>query len=76
MKILSTFYSDDGRLTAEVTTIPGQSVFVNYLVHDMSIGQIDYTHKALRFAEDAAENFVEGIFTPDMVRKYITNNVE
>ena len=54
MKILSTFYSDDGRLTAEVTTIPGQSVFVNYLVHDMSIGQIDYTHKALRFAEDAA----------------------
>lgn len=76
MKILSTFYSDDERLTAEVTTIPGQSVFVNYLVHNMSIGQIDYTHKALRYAEDAAENFVMGIFTPDMVRRYITENSE
>ena len=74
MKILSTFYSDDGRLMAEVTTIPGQSVFVNYLVNNMSIGQIDYSGKALRYAEDAAENFVMGIFKPDMVRRYITDN--
>jgi len=76
MKILSTFYSDDGRLMAEVTTIPGQSVFVNYLVNNMSIGQIDYSGKALRYAEDAAENFVMGIFKPDMVRRYITENSE
>ena len=76
MKILSTFYSDDGSLTAEVTTVPGQSVFVNYLVHNMSIGQIDYSSKALRYAEDAAENFAMGIFTPDMVRRYITENSE
>ena len=76
MKILSTFYSDDGSLTAEVTTVPGQSVFVNYLVHNMSIGQIDYSGKALRYAEDAAENFVMGIFKPDMVRRYITENSE
>ena len=74
MKILSTFYSDDGRLTAEVTTIPGQSVFVNFLVHNMSIGQIDYTHKTLRYAEDAAANFILRIFKPEDVRKYITNN--
>ena len=76
MKILSTFYSDDGRLMAEVTTIPGQSVFVNYLINNMSIGQIDYSGKALRYAEDAAENFVMGIFKPDMVRRYITENSE
>jgi hypothetical protein len=74
MKILSTFYSDDGSLTAEVTTIPGQSVFVNFLVHNMSIGQIDYSGKALRYAEDAAENFVMGIFKPEDVRKYIEEN--
>lgn len=74
MKILSTFYSDDGSLTAEVTTIPGQSLFVNYLVHNMSIGQIDYSGKALCYAEDAAENFVLGIFKPEDVRKYIEEN--
>ena len=71
MKILSTFYSDDGSLTAEVTTDPNNSVFVNFLVHNMSIGQIDYSGKALRYAENAAENFVEGIFKIEEVRKYI-----
>jgi len=74
MKILSTFYSSDGSLTAEVTTIPGQSVFVNFLVHNMSIGQIDYTHKALRYAEDAAANFILHFFKPEDVRKYIEEN--
>jgi len=74
MKILSTFYSEDGSLMAEVTTIPGQSVFVNYLINNMSIGQIDYSGKALRYAEDAAENFVMGIFKPADVRRYITEN--
>lgn len=76
MKILSTFYSDDGNLTAEVTTIPGQSLFVNFMVHNMSIGKIDYTNKALRYAEDAAENFVMGIFKPKDVRKYIEEKYE
>ena len=71
MKILSTFYSDDGRLTAEVITIPGQSLFVNFLVHNMSIGQIDYSGQALLYAENAAESFVLGIFEIEEVRKYI-----
>ena len=74
MKILSTFYSDDGSLSAEVTTASSNSVFVNFLVNNMSIGKIDYSGKALRYAEDAAENFVNGIFKPEDVRKYIEEN--
>ena len=82
MKILSTFYSDDGSLTAEVITIPGQSLFVNFLVHNMSIGRIDYQQRYgsspyyvyYGKAEDAAENFVMGIFKPEDVRKIIEEN--
>ena len=82
MKILSTFYSDDGRLTAEVITIPGQSLFVNFLVHNMSIGQIDFQHRKwyspyyfdYAKAEDVAEDFVNGIIIPKDIRKYIEEN--
>ena len=59
----SGYISDDGKRTAEVklVTVP----MVEFYENGKLIKTITYNHHNLQYAEDAAENYVMGIFKID-----------
>lgn len=60
MILLSEFYSEDKQKAAFLYD-NRKSPFVDFLVNGKVIGCRSYVGKTFRYAEDAAENFVEGI---------------
>ena len=60
MIVISEFYSDSKEKRAIVYNDGGHP-FVSFLVEDAVINCKSFKGKTFRYAEDAAENFVEGI---------------
>lgn len=61
MILISEFYSNDKRKKAIIYD-DNKQPFVVFLIEDKIIFSKSYQGKTFRYAEDAAENFVEGIF--------------
>jgi len=63
---VSRFYSKDGSLMATVSQYrDNKSFFVDFYKDEVIIGTRSFDDKTLRYAEDVAENFVDGIITFD-----------
>ena len=45
--------------------------FVDFYENDVKIGRINYYEKSSHYAEDAAENYIYGIFKKEDVLKHI-----
>ena len=69
--VVSEFFSDDGIKTAAVLYAPAKGFSVMFKKKGNPLGIIDYPGKAERYAEDAAENWVMGIFKEDALNRYL-----
>jgi len=49
-----------------------EGYFVDFYENDVKIGRVEYYDKDASYAEDACENFVYDIFTPEEVLKHVT----
>ena len=69
--VVSEYFSDDGVKTAEVLYAPAKGFSVLFKKNGKPLGIIDYEGKAERYAEDAAENWVMGIYTEAALNRYL-----
>lgn len=72
--VVSEYFSDDGVKTAQVLYAPALGFSVTFMKNGNSVGTIEYYDKAERYAEDAAENWVQGIYTDEMLNRYLEDS--
>jgi hypothetical protein len=61
MKQISNYYNGDGSRGAVVKE-DGESFFIDFYVNNEYYHTIEYSNKSIKYVEDAAENYVHGIF--------------
>ena len=60
--IISEHFSEDKKLKA-IIQLKKELLFIDFYENEEYIWSIDYPNKTAEYVEDAAENYVKGIFT-------------
>ena len=61
LQIISEYWSDDGKLKADVVSVAPGTLKVFFYADDQFVGSETYEGHSLQYYENAAENYVLGI---------------